>query len=87
MDSILSALITGALALTGVIFTNWSGSRKMESSLEKHQAVTDTKLEELTREVREHNHFARRMPVVEHEIRVINHRLQDLEHPSGKELS
>jgi hypothetical protein len=51
----------------------------VETALEKHQAVTDTKLEELTREVREHNHFARRMPVVEHEIKVINHRLADLE--------
>lgn len=85
MESILSALITGGLALAGVILTNWAGSRKMESSLEKHQAVTDTKLEELTREVREHNHFARRMPVVEHEIKVINHRLSDLEHPCEKE--
>ncbi len=84
MESILAAVITGTLALTGVILTNWSGSRKMETSLEKHQAVTDTKLEELTREVREHNHFARRMPVVEHEIRVINHRLADLEQEQGR---
>lgn len=79
MDSILAALITGVLALVGVILTNLSAGRKVEATLEKHQAVTDTKLEELTREVREHNHFARRMPVVEHEIKVINHRLADLE--------
>lgn len=79
MESILSALITGGLALLGVIITNLSAGRKMQSALEKHQAVTDTKLEELTREVREHNHFAQRMPVVEHQIKVINHRLADLE--------
>lgn len=79
MDSIAAALITGLLALAGVIITNLFAGRKVEAALEKHQAVTDTKLEELTREVREHNHFARRMPVVEHEIKVINHRLADLE--------
>lgn len=79
MESILSALITGLLALLGVVITNVSTGRKMQASLEKHQAVTDTKLEELTREVREHNHFARRMPVVEEQIKVINHRLADLE--------
>ena len=79
MESILAALITGVLALVGVIVTSLGAGRKVEATLEKHQAVTDTKLEELTREVREHNHFARRMPVVEHEIKVINHRLADLE--------
>ena len=79
MESILAALITGVLALVGVIVTSLSAGRKVETALEKHQAVTDTKLEELTREVREHNHFARRMPVVEHQIKVINHRLADLE--------
>ena len=51
----------------------------MQSHLEKNQAVTDTKLEELTREVRAHNNFARRMPVVEEQIKVINHRIADLE--------
>lgn len=79
MENILSALITGGMALLGVVITNLSAGRKMQSALEKHQAVTDTKLEELTREVREHNHFAQRMPVVEHQIKVINHRLADLE--------
>ena len=79
MENILSALITGGMALLGVVITNLSAGRKMQSTLEKHQAVTDTKLEELTREVREHNHFAQRMPVVEHQIKVINHRLADLE--------
>ncbi len=79
MENILSALITGGMALLGVVITNLSAGRKMQSALEKHQAVTDSKLEELTREVREHNHFAQRMPVVEHQIKVINHRLADLE--------
>ena len=50
----------------------------------KSQAVTDTKLEELTREVREHNNFARRMPVVEEQIKVINHRIKDLEGNEGR---
>ncbi len=75
----MSALITGLLSLTGVILTNLAASRKMQTQLEKSQAVTDTKLEELAREVREHNGFARRMPVVEEQIRVINHRIHDLE--------
>ena len=79
MDSVLAAVITGSLALAGVIITNVSGNRRVETKLEKSQAVTDTKLEELTREVREHNGFARRMPVVEEQIKVINHRLKDLE--------
>ena len=79
MEAIITALITGGLALVGVIITNASGNRKMQSQLEKSQAVTDTKLDELTREVREHNGFARRMPVVEEQIKVINHRINDLE--------
>ena len=79
MEAIITALITGGLALVGVIITNVSGNRKMQSQLEKSQAVTDTKLDELTREVREHNGFARRMPVVEEQIKVINHRIEDLE--------
>ena len=79
MEAIITALITGGLALVGVIITNVSGNRKMQTQLEKSQAVTDTKLDELTREVREHNGFARRMPVVEEQIKVINHRIYDLE--------
>lgn len=79
MEAIMTALITGGLALIGVIITNITGNRKMQGQLEKAQAVTDTKLDELTREVREHNGFARRMPVVEEQIKVINHRIQDLE--------
>ncbi len=79
MEAIISAAITGGLALIGVIVTNVMSDRKMQAQMEKAQAVTDTKLEELTREVREHNGFARRMPVVEEQIKVINHRINDLE--------
>ena len=68
MESILSAIIAGAVTLIGVLIANG-----------KSQAVTETKLDELTREVREHNHFARRMPVVEEQIKGINRRLSDLE--------
>ena len=67
-EAIVVALISGALTLIGVLIAN-----------SKAQAVTETRLEELTREVREHNGFARRMPVVEEQIRVINHRISDLE--------
>ena len=79
MESILTALITGGLALFGVIYSNNKASDKMQHQLETAQAVTDTKIDELTREVREHNGFARRMPVVEEQIKVINHRIEDLE--------
>ena len=68
MNEIIVALITGGITLVGVLISN-----------QKSQAVTDTKLEELTREVREHNNFARRVPVMEEQIKVINHRIQDLE--------
>ena len=78
-DTIITALITGGLALIGVIITAVSSNKKMEHQLQVNQAITDTKLEELTREVREHNNFAKRMPVVEEQIKVINHRISDLE--------
>lgn len=68
MENILSAVIAGAVTLIGVLIANG-----------KSQAVTDTKLEELTREVREHNSFARRVPVLEEQMKVVNHRISDLE--------
>ena len=68
MNEIIVALITGGVTLVGVLISN-----------QKSQAVTETKIEELTREVREHNNFARRVPVVEEQIKVINHRIEDLE--------
>ena len=79
LDSILASLITGGLSLLGVIVSNLLTARRNEAALRTSQAVTDTKLDELTREVREHNGFARRMPVVEEQIKVINHRIEDLE--------
>lgn len=78
-ETIIVALITGGLSLVGVVISNMAASRKTEASIQTSQAVTDTKIEELTREVREHNNFARRMPVVEEQIKVINHRIEDLE--------
>ena len=68
MENIIVALITGGVTLLGVLISN-----------QKAQAVTETKLEELTREVREHNHFARRVPVLEEQMKVANHRIDDLE--------
>ncbi len=68
MNEIIVALITGGVTLVGVLISN-----------QKSQAVTETKLEELTREVREHNNFARRVPVLEEQMKVANHRIDDLE--------
>jgi len=79
-EAIIVALITGGLSLIGVIITCVVTARKNETAMKVSQAVTDTKIEELTREVRAHNNFAQRMPVVEEQIKVINHRLNDLEH-------
>lgn len=78
-EAVVSAMITGGLALAGVIISNMMAARKTEAAIKINQAVTDTKLEELTREVRAHNNFAQRMPVVEEQIKVINHRITDLE--------
>ena len=78
-NEVLVALITGGLTFLGVIVTNIGNSRKMQKELEKNQAVTDTKLEELTREVRQHNNFAQRVPVLENKVSVADHRIKDLE--------
>ena len=67
-EAIIVAVVTGLFSFCGIVVSN-----------RKTQAVTETKIEELTREVREHNNFARRMPVVEEQIKVINHRITDLE--------
>ena len=80
-EAIAVAIITGGLSLIGVVVTCLATARKSEKSQAIAQAVTDTKIEELTREVRLHNEFARRMPVIEEQIKVINHRLNYLEHP------
>lgn len=78
-EAIVVALITGGMSLIGVVITCQATARKSEEAAKISQAVTDTKIEELTREVREHNGFARRMPVVEEQVKVINRRIADLE--------
>ncbi len=78
-EAIVVAIITGGMSLVGVIVTSLVTARKSENAIRVSQAVTDTKIQELTREVREHNNFAKRMPVVEEQIKVINHRIDDLE--------
>ena len=82
-EAIIVAIITGGLSLIGVIVSNnrtaQSMDKSMDAKLDKQQAVTETKLEELTREVRAHNNFAQRVPVLEEQIKVANHRIADLE--------
>ena len=78
-EAILVALISGGLALIGTIISGQITARKNETAMKVAQAVTDTKIEELTREVRAHNGFAQRMPVVEQEIKEINRRVGTLE--------
>lgn len=82
MEAIIVAIITGGLSLIGVVFSNLSSNKKIENKLSTQQAVTDTKIEELTREVRLHNNFAQRVPVIEEQIKVTNHRIEDLERRS-----
>lgn len=77
-EAVITAFITGGLALVGTIISNKSTENKIQQQLEIKLAVTDTKLEELTREVREHNNFAQRMPVVENDITHINETLDEL---------
>ena len=80
MDStVIVAIITGGLSVVGTVISCIATGRKNETAIKISQAVTETKIEELTREVRTHNNFAQRMPVVEEQIKVINHRLEDLE--------
>ena len=74
-----SAVVVGLLSLIGVMITNSRSNSKMQSEMKTAQAVTEERIDELTREVREHNNFAHRIPVVEEKIKVINHRLDDLE--------
>ncbi len=78
-DAIIVAIITGGLSLIGVIVSNNHTAQSMDAKLDKQQAVTETKLEELTREVRTHNNFAQRIPVLEEQMKVANHRIEDLE--------
>lgn len=76
MESIIVAIITGGLSLVGVIVTNVMSNKKIEAELIKNQAVTDTKLESLTHEVRQHNSFATKIPVLETRIAAIERKLE-----------
>lgn len=82
-EAIIVAIITGGLSLIGVIVSNNRTAQSMDVKLDKQQAVTETKLEELTREVRAHNNFAQRVPVLEEQMKVANHRIADLEKEKG----
>ena len=79
-EAVIVALITGGLSLAGVVITCMATAKKNETAMKVSQAVTDTKIDELTREVRLHNGFAEKIPVMQEQIKVINHRLDDLEH-------
>ena len=83
-EAIIVAIITGGLSLIGVVVSNNRTTQSMDAKLDKQQAVTETKLEELTREVRVHNNFAQRVPVLEEQIKVANHRIEDLEKERGE---
>ena len=82
-ESIIVAIVTAVAAIVSNVILSGKNGREIDHKLETHQAVTDAKLEELTREVREHNNFARRMPVLEEKISVANHRIEDLENKRG----
>lgn len=79
MESIIVSVITGICSIVAVAVTSAASGKKLQQQLEISQAVMNTKLEALTSEVRTHNEFARRMPVIEEQIKVINHRIEDLE--------
>ena len=78
-EAIIVAIVTAGLSLFGIIYSFNKSANKVDAKLDKQQAVIETKMDELTREVREHNNFAKRIPVVEEQIKVINHRIDDLE--------
>lgn len=83
-EAIIAAIITGGLSLIATIVSNNRTAQSMDAKLDKQQAVTETKLEELTREVRAHNNFAQRVPVLEEQIKVANHRITALEKERGE---
>ena len=78
-EAIIVAIITGGMSLLGVLVAIDHTAQSMDAKLDKQQAVTETKLEELTREVRKHNGFAEKIPVIQRDIQVLNHRMSDIE--------
>lgn len=83
-EAIIASIITGGLTLIGTIITVLVTNNKTNENLKISQAVMDTKIEELTREVREHNNFAKRMPVLEEKVSTLNHRIEDIEKRGGQ---
>ena len=82
IEALISAgtsLFVGVLAFIGVMITNSRSNSKMQNDIKTAQAVTDERISELTREVRMHNDFARRIPVIEEQMKVVNHRVSDIE--------
>ena len=86
-SSIVVSIISAAVTIITVIINTKASNKEIQHKLETQQAVFETKLDNLTSEVREHNNFAKRMPVVEEQIKVINHRLEDLEHENQRKNS
>ena len=80
MEGILSAVIAGGLALIGVIITTMSSNKSIENKLVTAQAITDTKLDNLTNEVRKHNSFAEKIPVMENDIAQMKSDIKELKH-------
>jgi hypothetical protein len=78
-EAVIVALISGGISLVGIFVSNMMTAKKNETTMKVSQAVTDTKLEELTREVREHNNFAIRMPMIEHKVNSLENRVDKLE--------
>ena len=78
-STIICACIAAGGSLIGVIISNNRSNAKIQGKIETNQAVMNSEIKELTREVRQHNNFAQRMPVVEEQIKVINHRITDIE--------
>ena len=86
-EGIVIAIITGVLTLIGTIITVVIGNNKSLAAMDKNQAVTDTKLDALTEEVKRHNNFAQRIPVIENQIQNLDSRVSRLEVEHGKENS
>ena len=83
MEGIIASIITSGLALVGVIITNMRSNQAIENKLTVAQAITDTKLDQLTEEVKKHNNFASRMPVVENQIKVMEHEIEEIKEKLG----
>lgn len=84
-EGVIVAVITGLLTLVGTIITVVIGNNKSMAAMEKNQAVTDTKLDNLTEEVKRHNNFAQRIPVIETQIQNLDNRISKLEVEHGKD--